>query len=216
MKSNWVIFGFVAVELLLLGILIGSLTVTGAPADAPHGGIDYWAYRYQTLIAGVAAVMAAIASIGMIQKQIKAAQYHHAAVIFEGKLKEIDALEGIVSYCKQLGYERAGAFKNGRDLTTPDLNLTYRATMFTPFSVSAAFSRLCDHVATYNQSDRKTVAMYGGDESGETEHGMRCSLLFGLASVIGHSASDHIEQLQALAPTASPNLSTTRNSAGLR
>jgi hypothetical protein len=97
MKSNWVFLAFVAVELLLIGLTIGSLTVSGQAADAPHGMVEYWVYRYQTLIVGGGALLGA----AMVSAQIREGRKQHEANALRSLRREFEAIDCAELFAKQ-------------------------------------------------------------------------------------------------------------------
>lgn len=52
---------------------LGAVTATGVAANAPHGDVEYWLFRYQTLIAGTFAIGAAAIGAHAVQQQMKQA-----------------------------------------------------------------------------------------------------------------------------------------------
>lgn len=90
MKANWVFFGFVAVELLLVGVLIGSMTVTGVPLeDAPHGMPEYFIWRHGGLLAGSFALLGGLS----IYSQMKLQRSQHRDVLRMSLRDELRASE---------------------------------------------------------------------------------------------------------------------------
>lgn len=194
--------GFSSVILALavvLYITIVCLTFAGLVATKPTVGIAFLEFvkEYGAIVAGIPVLIAVLVA----KQQLDASRHQHAVQLYETKQNELDALEGLVTYLDRLLREREGAFMSGRDLTTPDLNLTYRISMHTQFSVSSSFSRLTDEVDDYNKTDRRALALYGGEESGETAHGARCFALFGGVKVFREATLERIAQIQLLSPS---------------
>lgn len=193
-------FSLVVLSLaVVLYIAVLCMTFAGMIVTRPTVSAAFFEFTkdYGSLLAGIPVLIAVLVA----KQQLDANRRQHAVQLYETKQSELDALQGLVAYLDQLLRERDGAFTSGRDLTTPDLNLTYRISMHTQFSVSSSFSRLTDEVDDYNKTDRRALALYGGEESGETIHGARCSELFGGVKVFRGSALQRIAQIQLLSPS---------------
>ena len=195
--SFWSVAIAVGFYCLILGISIGSMFDKPACTDSHFGCFEFWINRYQTLLTAFGVIFAVV----IAKAQMDLNRRQHSVNLFESKQSELDALIGVVAYCGQLTNERGMAFNKGANITEAALNLTYRASMFLPFSISQAFSRLHDEVVSYNQTDRRAVIIYGGNESDKTDHSSRCWLIFTSALLLSKSANDRIKQIHALAPS---------------
>jgi hypothetical protein len=198
-RGFWI---FVGVELLLIGALLGSLSATGVdPANAPHGPIEYAVNRYQTLITGVAALLAAFWTTSTVLHQIKTSEQHHAQQRFAALANELDALEGLVEYLDRIETIRRYVISHGRDMFEPPLNLTYRVSMHTSHRVSNAFSDLVGRVSDYNQSDRTAEKLYGGPTDGTSRHSALTIDLTGSAKTLADFARERIAVINAMDPS---------------
>lgn len=197
-RGFWI---FVGVELLLVGALIGSFSAAGVDAAAPHGPVEYVVNRYQTLITGVAALIAAFWTTRTVLHQIKASERHHAELRFAALANELDALEGVVEYFDRIEAIRPYVIQYGRDIIEPPPNLTYRVSMHTSHRVSNAFAELVDRIEAYNQSNRAAEKMYGGPDDGSSAHSALTIQLTGSAKVLSDYARERITAIEALNPS---------------
>lgn len=87
---DWIPFFVVcALAIALLSFWTGAVTVTGVTAaTAPHGIIEYWFNRYQTVIAAFVAFSAAL----FVSQQIRETRAQHRANVRLAMRKEFDAL----------------------------------------------------------------------------------------------------------------------------
>lgn len=190
---------FVGVELLLVGCLIGSLMATGGNADAPHGLTEYFIYRYQTLITGVAALGAAWFTTATIWRQIAASDRQHAEQRFRAMGNELDALEGLVEYFDRLAYTAPYIIENGREIDQPPLNLTYRVSMHTSHRVSNSFADLMDRINRYNISDRTAIQLYG-DPLRQSGHAANAIGLMGSIAALCDFARERVGEIRTYEP----------------
>lgn len=192
---------FMGIELILIGCLIGSLTATVGDLSTPHGSLEYFINRYQTLIAGTAALGAAGLTTATIWGQIKAAEHHHAEQKFQALGNELDALEGLSDYYNRVGEIAPHVIASARDIDPPPLNLVYRVSMHTSYRISNNFSDLMDRIKQYNASDRMAFKMYG-DPLGTSEHTAISTALMGQIAVSNSYVRKRIAAIRAMDPNA--------------
>lgn len=197
-RAFWI---FVAIELLLIGALVGALSTTGIdPVTAPHGAVEYIINRYQTLITGVAALLAAYWTTNTVFRQIRASERHHAELRYAAVAPELDALQGLVDYFDQIERVRLYVIRNGRNIFQPPLNLSYRVSMHTSHRVSTAYADLVDRIDKYNQSDRTAEIMYPGPTDGTSAHSALTIDLMGSIKALADFARERIAAIESLDP----------------
>lgn len=201
MKADRIFYAFVCIELLLIGALIGSITATGIDAiNAPHGTLEYIVFRYQTLIAGAAALVAALWTTSAVWKQIKSSEAQHQLERFDAREGELDALQGLVEYLDSFKPYSTYVLTRGRKVNEPPLNLNYRVSMHTSHRVSNRFSEITHMVQKYNASDRSAVVLYGDPGDGSTQHSAMAMLLLGSANALADFSRERIAEIMRLAP----------------
>ncbi|WP_108460231.1 hypothetical protein [Devosia naphthalenivorans] len=201
MKADRVFWAFVCVELLLIGALIGSMTTTGIDAtNAPYGALEYFLFRYQTMLAGAAALVAALWTTSAVRKQISSAEAQHQLERFDSREGELDALQGLVEYLDSMKPYSEYVLKWGRKINEPPLNLQYRVSTHTSYRVSNRFSEITDMIEKYNTSDRRAVVMYSDPGDGSTQHSAMAMMLLGAANALADFSRERIDEIMRLAP----------------
>ena len=198
-KSFW---AFVALELVLIGCLIGSISVTGVTDDRPFGAVEFLFERYQTFWTGILALVAAWYAGAMVQRQIATSERQHAEQRFRALGNELDALEGLASYLDDLNRIAPYVIRNGRDIDPAPLNLHYRVSTHTAHWVSNGFSELMDKIEAYNASDRAAVTLYPGDVGISSRHATETIALMGQVKVAAQRAHERISEIRGLDPAA--------------
>lgn len=198
-KAFW---AFVALELILVGGLIGSITMAGVTVDAPFGAAEFIFERYQTFWTGLIALIAAWYAAAMVQRQIAASERQHAEQRYRALANELDALEGLAAYLDGVGEIAPYVIRNGRAIGEPEPNLRYRVSMHTSHWVSNGFSRLMDKIDAYNATDRTAVALYPEDVGSSSQHATDSIALMGQVSVAAQAAHQLISDIRCLDPAA--------------
>lgn len=103
MRFGWVFWVFCVVEAILVGMLVGSFTVWNVdPVLAPLGAVEFFIYRYQTMLAAVVALGTAAVGARAIFVQMR----HAEQLAADARERRMDgarammplALSQIVSY----------------------------------------------------------------------------------------------------------------------
>lgn len=75
--STHVVLVAAALYIALLAFAAGGMSVTGVTEQAPHGMVEYWLERYQTLITSIVA----IGGVWLVYMQVRGAANQHRAVM---------------------------------------------------------------------------------------------------------------------------------------
>lgn len=112
MRDWWPFIAVCGIAVALLSFWAGAVTVTGvAPGTAPHGIVEYWTDRYQTVLASLVALFGA----AVVVMQIRENRKQHRANVRLALRNEYDAVASAIAFGEEKIAEAAlNAFDNAR------------------------------------------------------------------------------------------------------
>ncbi|KQN75084.1 hypothetical protein [Devosia sp. Leaf64] len=154
-----------AISIALLSFWMGAVTVTGVTTtSAPHGVVEYWLNRYQTILAAFVAFSAAF----FVAQQIRETRAQHRANVRLAMRQEFDALQSAERYGESMiraAHDRrldvASALINApasRTFPRMSVRRLERIQQFSGDVVADFVQRLLDEIADYERwRDRGSV-----------------------------------------------------------
>lgn len=138
MRLHGAVRGFIVLAALMLGVLIGGVWEVPHNERQPHGAVEYWVNRYQTLIAGCIALLGAALTVKAMGRQ----SYFQRRAVYDSFAGELGALRAMD--------------REVEDLMTDDLERRYlcheaelfRRVMSLSTELGGVFSAATDQLAT--------------------------------------------------------------------